>query len=352
VPSGLGVDEAMAFHRNKADIAIDVAETDIPRRLAHMYFMSTVVKRQARFLLPSLLVLGCHASAPVWYEGKQFSWTLPLVDSGENRELLVPAMVQGTGPHLFLLDPDASISVIDDALADQLDLYSDHRWHRALTRSDSTVPRKLFEVMSLSVGDLRVRNIRMRSAPARSLDVNGRRVVGILGGDLLSSTIVLHIDREARVARLALTGHQLIPAGAVPIRGKVHRGRFYIPVKVNGVREVDVAVAVARGRNALDRDLAVELGLPYRDTHARIVDATGTAQLVRGGGIVASLQLGDIATQNVPFIYDVERPRPTAVHAKGSLGQELLSRYDVVIDRDRAILWLAPRRPAAHVATR
>jgi len=297
--------------------------------------------------LIAVVLLGqvaCGAAPPVWYQGDRSSWTLPLVDAKRYAEPIVPVTIHGAGPYYFLLDPDAPRSVIDDRVARRLDLYTNNRWVRVPDQRDVTVPRKLYEVPILEAGDLRVRNVKMLNAPPGSLDRDNLPIAGILGSDLLSSTIVVELDRDAGVARLSLTGHERIPAGAVALRGKVHYGAFYVRVPINGGRAVTLQVRLGIRTSTLTSAAMAELHLPTISARAVMVDETGMRETVHVGAVARSVQLAGLDLHDVVFLEHVDRRYRIDYPYDGFLGQNILGRYDVVVDRDKQVLWLAPRR--------
>ena len=310
----------------------------------------------------ALQLLACGAAAPpVWYEGDQTNWTLPIVEA-EAPELVVSATIHGQGPYLFLLDPDSSWSAIDSAVAEELGLFSNNKWLRVVNQKDTSLPRKAYEVMSVQSGDLRFRNVRMLGVPAGSLDVGGKAVAGLLGANILSRTIVINADRDAGVVRLALTGNASLPSDAIPVKGKLHHGALYVPVRLNENREVVLRVVLASRHSTLRREVARDLHLPAVSTREVIVDNTGTPQTVADGTRAGLLQVDGFAMRDVVFLDHAEKRsdiygnRAGGYPFDGFLGQNVLSRFNVVVDRDHATLWIAPRRagpsPSAAVIAR
>jgi hypothetical protein len=278
---------------------------------------------------------GCAASPPIGYSSG-VRWTVPLVDPLDGGALLIPASIHGKGPFLFALDPDAQVSLIDRGVAAELGLYTPpSRWVRFVDERDRTVPRRPYEVLRFEAGDLRVENVVMYSAPAGSLRGDGRVVHGVLGRDLLSRTIVIDVDRDRGVVRLALTGHQQPPAEARRVRGWVHKPhdgpvrKLILPVRTEAGTRLALAVDLAARRTAV---------------HERLRERLGAVAALHVDGVVA----GDVALEPL-----ADR-RVRASDYDGVLGQDVLARYRVVFDPDARTLWLAPRaaNPAALVSER
>lgn len=286
------------------------------------------------------LLVGCRAaSPPVYVSGDQTTWTIPLVDP-ESPALVVEATVHGKGPYRFLLDPDSVASVIDDGVARDLNLYSSQHYFRVVNQNDTSVPRKLYEVLSLEAGELHISNKPMVNAPAGSLRAGGKVLHGILGGDILTRTMVVHIDRDRGVVQLALTGKQQIPANALAIRATLHDGTLYVPVKIQGDGEVLMQVRLGSAVSALDAGVLANVRARRFDKVAIGVDETGAAAQLNGG-VVTGLELDGFAIPDVQLYRQADR-RLEYPYA-GFIGADALKRYDVVVDRDEMVLWLAPR---------
>jgi hypothetical protein len=327
---------------------------------------------RAPYLLLSVLVATACAARPVYYRSGGERWRLPLVAPLENRDLAVAATIDGHGPYLFLINPDVGQSVIDQGVAEEIGLYR-RGYQRVLDQNDHTVPRRSYEVRSIEIrgsaayrpsslapvtqraghlrslqtadapslaeaGDLRVGNVIMRAAPAGSMRFRDEEVAGILGSDLLSSTIVLDVDRDGGALGLALAGHEQVPAGAQRVDGRKYYGLILVPIRV-GERAFTAAVAVGAQVSAL----WARKRPPATEPAARFdfVDDTGTAKRVTGAAR-ADLAVDGIAATPVS-LYTLWDQRLREDVLDGVVGQSWLSRFRVVVDRDRARLWVAPR---------
>lgn len=301
--------------------------------------------RSITAFLALFLCVGC-ASTPVGFAGG-VRWTVPLVSPLENGQILLPVNIHGKGPYLFIVDPDAARSMIDREVAQQLDLYSkSYAWHNFLDQNDHVVRGRKYEVLDLKTGDLRIRHVNMFSVPAGSLRVGNRRVHGVLGGDLLSRTIVLDVDRDQGVLRLALTGHEVRPARKA-IKGYTskYNGPFrklVVPVTLANGTTIELAVDLAAKTSAVRKDLITRAGMPLVEHREEIIDEYGTRQVVNGLSIAPSLRVNGVTSKHVAVIpFSDKRVRDVAFD--GVLGQNLLSRYRVVFQPDRRELWLLPR---------
>ena len=272
------------------------------------------------------LAAGC-AAAPVSY-GPGVSWTVPMTAPLAAEAIVIPATVHGQGPYLFVIDPDAQASLIDRGVAEALGLYTGpDSWVGFLEAQDRVVRRRPYEVLWFRSGDLSLENVVMYSAPAGTLYAGGRPVQGVLGRDVLSTTIVLDVDRDAGVVRLALTGHQAPLAAAVRIPGQRisvdgPERKVVIPARV-GDAEVDLAVTLSAAQTAVwsSAGRGASSGDPARRA-AVVVDDLPAAELTLGGDRDWRVRRGLL---------------------DGVLGQDYLARYRVRFDGDQHDLWLAPR---------
>ena len=271
---------------------------------------------------------SCAAAPPLWYDtGDAVSWEIPLVAPLDGAPLIVPATIHGKGPYLFALEPDQPVSIIDRGVAQRLQLFSrNDSWIRLRTRDDQYVRRRPYEVLDFKAGELSVRNVLMYSARAGTLRFRDVPLAGVLGADLLSRTIVIDVDRDRGVVRLTLTGHQLNPARAHRVAGRVHRSG--IPV-----RKVVVPVTIENARGKSDFELAVDLGAQSTSIWTKHLPDQ-RARLDVGGARVDGVALAPFADRRVEQD-DID----------GLLGQDVLARYRVVVDQDKRVLWLGPRSP-------
>lgn len=276
---------------------------------------------------------ACAASPPLGYNtGDRVNWDIPLVAPLDGAKLVVPAMIHGQGPFLFSLEPDSQVSIIDRGVADALQLFTPpDSWVRVRAGNDQYDRRRPYEVMDFVAGDLKIRNVRMYSAKAGSMQYRGMPLAGVLGTDLLSRSIVLDIDRDRGVVHLTLSGHHSEPVQASRIAGRVH--------KILSIRKVVVPVAIAGARGKAQFDLAVDLGAARTAIWPKHLPGYRT-QLALGATQVQGVDLAPFNDRRIEQ-NDID----------GVLGQDVLGRYRVVVDQDKRILWLARRAPDIHALT-
>src|ERR1043165_6055566 len=84
-------------------------------------------------MFAAVLLAGCASTGTSGFS-KGDHWTFPLVGPLEDGQLVTPATVRGHGPYLFLIDPDANLTVIDKQIVDEAQLLMG----RGPTRIDET----------------------------------------------------------------------------------------------------------------------------------------------------------------------------------------------------------------------
>lgn len=311
-------------------------------------------------LLSGLLsaLAACKPGRPAGFaSGDEERWTFPLVGTVETAPLLTPVLVDGQGPFLFALDPDASVSVIDETLVAQLGLTA----AKGPDRRDVTgAVRTRFhaEVRAIEIGTLIVERLDAMIASTGTFDTDGRRVHGVLGRDVLGDGLVLGIDRDAGVGHLVTRAAWTPPAGAVPLAYTLVPAvpaagvvapvpRRVVAAEVGG-QEVALHVDLGAALSQLREARWAPAALPVAEATVHLVDETGTtrdASRVARGAVTA----GPLTAQVVFVPYaDVRFPEAAV---DGALGLDAFAGVDVWLHPGERGLYLLPRQPVP-LATR
>jgi hypothetical protein len=289
------------------------------------------------------VVLAACSAHPRYVKGNQTQWVLPLIEADVGPELIVEGYIGNSGPHLFLVNPDVPFTSIDDSLAQDLGLFTRNEWRPLRSQQDRPVQARSYEIADLRLGSLEFERFGAMSFKSGAFDVRGQRIVGVLGGGVLTSTIVIEIDRDAGQLRLSRVGHQTIPPNSVEVRGRVDDDVLYVPAWVNG-KGVELRVDLGRATSVWPH-VAQALALPSVRVDETYVDPTGTAERRTEGATLAVLQLGTLQLeQETAVVFWEATWHEASQPADGILGRDILARYHVVIDRSSKRLWLAPRR--------
>lgn len=294
------------------------------------------------FALP---LTACAFGAPPGFsEGD--TWTFPLVEPQQGGRLLTPVMIEGRGPYLFAIDPDAPMTTVDpDVLHD-----TDFRvWQgpRRLDEQDTTHPTFYTRVTHLKVGDLTVSLLLVAEAEAHAFDTDGRRIYGILGRDVIADSLVFGFDRDKGIAWLQTQETFHAPANAQVIG--------YRKIRDEPVGEPRMLVSTTIDGHAFD--LHLDLGervsqlyppkwdaaaLQPTDWHLRLVDGIGQKREVQQLGIAAQVTAGGVSREHVAFApYDDRRFLYNVYD--GTLGLDFFEPYDLAVNWHTTKVYLTPR---------
>jgi hypothetical protein len=284
---------------------------------------------------------GCAVGAPPGFSDGDL-WTFPLVAPLEDDLILVPVYVQDRQePLLFMIDPDSRQSSIDSALQSELKPYTTQQGE-AVTEHDEKVPVFVSEIMKIKVGDLEVRNLKMRVHQAGTFYSGGRVVRGILGRDIISDSLILAVDRDRGVAYLATQGHLSPPAGALEVGFRHFFDRQITSVRVNDKNSFDVHLDLGARTSMLWPSRLARANLPRINVRATLVDEFGARREETSGGLAAKVALGQASGDGLLFLpygdkrYDDE-------DLEGAIGQNFFSRFHVTMNWDKKKMWLKPR---------
>ncbi len=293
------------------------------------------------FVAAAAAVLGsCVVGAPPGFsEGD--SWSVPLVAPLESDVLLVPVKINGQGPFLFMIDPDASVSSVDNGLSNELRLYTAQGMEE-VTERDQKVPVFLAEAKTISVGSLTVSNRNVRVHKFGTYWAGGRRVRGVLGRDVIADSLVFAADRDRGWATIATQGNLSAPPGAVAVTYRRFFERKLAKVVIDGKHAVTMHIDLGGPSTQLWQTKIASLGLPVVGARRRMSDELGTVWEVTQGATATSVQIGGQAINNVEIV-PVGDKRREEEDLDGAVGQDVLSKFNVVANWHKKTLWLSPR---------
>jgi hypothetical protein len=293
---------------------------------------------------------ACTVGAPPGFSSGD-SWAFPLVGPLEDGALLVPASVNGRGPFLFLVDPDAMVSSIDEALASGLDLYGG-LGPRLTDESDTERPTRVVEVGELELGNLTVSRRSLLVHAHGAFAAAGRELAGVLGRDIIAESLVFAFDRDAGMGYLATREVFTAPEPAIAIKFKdvalrtglvevTAASRRLVTAQVNGAAQsLHVDLGAAQSQLRAGRWAAAHLTpLPFRTT---LVDELGTPRTIDRAGIANQVTVGAASSMGVLMApYDDRRTDPEAID--GTLGLNFFAPYAVWADWSGRTIYLRTR---------
>lgn len=300
-------------------------------------------------------IVGCAVGAPPGFSAGE-RWTLPLVGPMENGLLLVPVTVGGSGPYLFIADPDAPVTVLDPAIVSVAKLGLANGG-RMLDESDVHRPMQIAVARALTIGSLTVGRTEMLVAPSRFV-AQGRAVVGRLGRDVLRDTVSMDLDRDRGVVELATQG-QFVPDAAFTKLGYeklVYRRETWIPPVTRRL----VTATIDGKRSTLHLDLGdvpsqlrrghwASRGLVPMPREQQFLDEANSLRTVKEQTVANQVVLGTAVASAHPLIpFGDKRWEETDID--GTLGLAFFAPYRVVANWHTATVWLAARAPDASSA--
>jgi hypothetical protein len=315
-----------------------------------------VGSRRGRYAALVALALGgaCTAGAPPGFAGsKGDRWALPLVGSLENGLLLTPVTLDGKGPYLFAIDPDADISAIDEQVLKETS-FRTFRGPSRLDESDTQQIRFYAEVSGIEVGTLIVERRNAMIVKLGTFDREGRRIHGLLGRDIIPDSLVFGFDRDQGLAQLVVKKSFKPPADAIKISYEVVPSQ--IPnIDVQPVSRRLAKATIAGETFAMHLDLGEQLStlreslwdkakLTAQPARAGSIDEVGVPHKIEKAGVGQAVTVGAATVDKLAFA-PYEDKRWPEQDVSGTLALDFLRGYNVWLDWDGKALYLAPREP-------
>jgi hypothetical protein len=175
---------------------------------------------------------------------------------------------------------------------------------------------------------------------------------GLLGRDVIADSLVLAVDRDRGMLTIALQGKLSPPPAATAIGYRRFFERRLGKVTVAG-RPVSMHIDLGGPMTQLWQHQIDALRLPRVGGKWIMTDEYGMAWQVDGGAIASAIQIGPLKVENVTVVpFNDRRLEPE--HLDGALGQNVLSRFNIVANWHKATVWLSPRTadPGATAAAR
>lgn len=341
-------------------------------------------------MFAAVLLAGCAGSTGTSGFSKGDHWTFPLVGPLEDGLLITPVTVRGHGPYLFLIDPDANLTVIDKQVADEAQLLTG----RGPTRIDETgaeQSRGYAELLDLQVGTLMVSRRQVMLVPSDFYNAEGRRINGVLGHDILADSLVFGFDRDQGIASLTTTKTFVAPPDAITVKvtpvavdPKVAAASSGTgaAMETSNIDEASRVGVKTRGADApldvtpLPRRVAeaqiggaklamhLDLGGPSSqlretewaraqatpsDVKLRLVDEVATVREVTHAGVSTSVAVGAAKAPRVTLAPYIDKRYP-APQVDGALGLDFFQPYAVYASWSAGTFYLKPRGDAAAAA--
>ncbi len=308
-------------------------------------------------LLAISTIAACAGGAPPGFSSGT-AWIFPLVGPLEQGVLITPVTFGDQGPYLFVIDPDASASSIDESLAAELGFLTG-LGPRLLDESDTSRQTKVAEVPAMNVGTLTIKGRIVTLNDDRAFATDGRDIRGVVGRDVIADSLVFGFDRDGGVAFVATQESFSAPAQAIRIgyghavmrhRDSVNPtaggptgavARRVARVNVNGVvSELHLDLGAVHSQLAGDRWKAARLApVPYK---AAVIDELATTRDVDKAGIANHVEVGAASAMGLVMIPYGDR-RFDERDVRGTLALDFFAPYKVWANWDEKAFYLLPR---------
>lgn len=302
-----------------------------------------------RLALIVVLTAGCTVGAPPGFSAGD-SWTVPLVGPLEDGLLLVPALVNGKGPYVFMVDPDAQNSIVDQEVVTQSNARTGEGPH-LLDENDKQQARYYAEILKWQLGTLTVQGPKpAQIVPAGTFDAGGRRIHGVIGRDIIADSLVFKFDRDA--GEITLTTLKTAKPTGTAVSYSLLRSRIENAEVIPLSRKL-----VKADINGVPFTLHVDLGASASQLRARswakaklvpstaslvLVDEVGMPREIKQEAFADSVSLAGMTANHVGFVpYDDKRWPDQDL--EGTLGLSYFTPYTVTANWDSHTLYLAPR---------
>jgi len=304
----------------------------------------------------SVALGACTSGPPPGFAGGTGDrWAFPLVGALEGDLLITPVTLDGRGPYLFGIDPDANVSIIDEQVVKELGLRTRKGPHR-LDETDTQHPRFYAEILALELGTLIIERRDAMIVKAGTLDASGRRIHGMLGKDVLADSLVFGFDRDQGLGFLTTVKAFKPPPDAIAIKYDALRSQ------IPNAQVLPVDRRLARATIAGEPfTLHLDLGAPAsqlresawtraklqpQDAQTAVIDEVGIPRRVTRIGVGEAVTLGAATAAQVAFVPYADKPWSDH-ELDGTLGLDFFREYTVWLDWDAKTYHLAKRRPVA-----
>jgi hypothetical protein len=302
-----------------------------------------------RLVLILAVVSGCTVGAPPGFSTGE-SWTIPLIGPLEDGLLLVPALVNGKGPYVFLVDTDAHVSIVDQEVVKQTGARTGEGPH-LLDESDTQQARYYAEILEMQLGTLTFKGPKpAQIVPAGTFDAGGRRIHGVLGRDIIADSVMFSFDRDSGALTLA-TQKGAKPTGTAVtyslLRSRIDNAeviplsRKLVTAQINGV---PFAMHVDFGASASQLRMRSwpKAKLAAVDAPLVLVDEVGMPREVKQEAFADAVSLGGMTAQHVGFVPYGDKRWPDQ-DLEGTLGLSFFTPFSVTANWDSKTLYLRPR---------
>lgn len=297
-----------------------------------------------------LLVSGCAIGAPPGFSSGD-RWVFPLLDPLDDGRLVTPLYVEGQGPYLVVLDPDAPITTLDNEVLGRAGFRA-RGGPRAIDEQDVSHPTFYTTATNLRLGDLAISERTVRAGTNGAFNSERRRIYGVIGRDVIADSIVFGFDRERGIAWLETQQAFKPPPEAQVLeyfKGSRRRPdlvvRRLVTANLDGASydmHLDLVNEVSQLREEHWKDAKLQ-PTAWKRT---LVDEVGSHREVQTAGIADRVTAGGVTREHLGFVAYGDR-RWNYGELEGALGLDFFRPFSVVADWHHERYYLTPRRDGA-----
>ena len=294
-----------------------------------------------------VVCLGCAIGAPPGFSAGDL-WTFPLVDPLDDGKLLTPLYIEGKGPFLCAIDPDAPTSVIDSELIARFGFVA-RPGPRFVDEHDTSHPTFYATATNLRIGDLSLSQRNVVVGANGSFNSKRRRIYGVIGRDIIVDSLVFGFDRERGIAWLETEQAFKPPSGAQVIdyfKGPRRRSdlvvRRLVSANVDG-KSYDLHLDLGDVASQLRPEHWSETKLHTVPLAMTVIDEIGTHRDVTNAGIADRVTAAGVTREHLGFIAYDDR-RWDFGELEGTLGLDFFRPFSVIADWHNLRYYLTPRQ--------
>jgi hypothetical protein len=203
------------------------------------------------------------------------------------------------------------------------------------------------EVKKMTIGDLSIRNMRVRVHDDGLYWSGNRRVRGILGRDVISDSLVYKFDRDKGMMYIGTQGNLKAPEGADKLSFTQsydkHR-RYLAKLEINRTHKLTVHLDLGARTSMLWSHLIKKYKMPNVPIQAELVDEYGTRRTVNSGTIAGIVRANEIETTALTMLPYADK-RVDQEDLDGVLGLNFFNKYNITVNWHRKKFWMQPRNP-------
>jgi hypothetical protein len=301
--------------------------------------------------LGAIALSSCASGPPPGFSGGD-QWVIPLIGPLEDGPLLVPALVNDKGPFVFAIDPDAHVSIIDEDVL-KAAKPATGEGPRMLDENDTEQNKFYAEIISWQIGSLTVQGPKPAQIVGKgTFDVDGRRVHGVIGRDIIADSLVFGFYRDSGIVVLQTQKEFKTPAGATPIKYSKLQSRIPNAETLPLPRRL-VKATIGGQAYPLHVDFGVQPSQLRSRAWARaklvgspielgLVDEAGMVRKVKETARAESVSVAGVAAKDVVFVPYGDKRWPDQ-DIEGTLGLGFFKPFNVVVNWDSDAIYVSPR---------